>query len=375
MVANLDRQSYHPVVIFYDDHWVAANLRSIGIETHIFRKVTRLDFGLMLKNAVPSLQWISPVLLPLQKSLNLVFSFIRPALLYAYYIKKNRIDIVHLNNSINSNHDWMAAAKLAGVKVISHERGINEKVFRTSRYLGNTVDLLICVSKAIIHPLIKQGFSQKKIRLIYDGIEFSRIKVRIEPEIIKATYGLKQGDPVIGVVGNIKEWKGQETVIRATGILKKRWPGIKCLLVGGTVDGDSYKEKLELITGELQIEKNVLFTGFQENPADFLNVMDVVIHSSIQPEPFGMVNLEAMYMKKPVVATKMGGPTEIFEDGEDGILIAPGDPALLAQKISIMLENPELRGSIGQKAYEHVTTRFNISDTVRRIEEAYEEIS
>jgi len=147
------------------------------------------------------------------------------------------------------------------------------------------------------------------------------------------------------------------------------------LIVGGTIEGDSYKAKLDRIIVELQIGENVIFTGFQNNPADFLNVMDVVVHSSIQAEPFGMVNLEAMYMKKPVVATDMGGPREIFNDGEDGFLIEPGNPALLAQKISVLLDNPELRGRIGQRAHEEVMARFNISDTVRRIEECYEEIS
>ena len=79
--------------------------------------------------------------------------------------------------------------------------------------------------------------------------------------------------------------------------------------------------------------------------------MDVVVHSSIQPEPFGMVNLEAMFMKKPVVATNMGGPTEIFNDGEDGILIEPGNPVLLAQKISVLLDNPEVRGQNRDKRH------------------------
>jgi glycosyltransferase involved in cell wall biosynthesis len=102
--------------------------------------------------------------------------------------------------------------------------------------------------------------------------------------------------------------------------------------------------------------------------------MDVVVHSSIEPEPFGMVNLEAMYMKKPVVSTNIGGPTEIFSDGEDGILIEPGNPALLAQKISVLLNDPELRSRMGQKANEAVISRFNISDTIHNIENAYKEM-
>jgi glycosyltransferase involved in cell wall biosynthesis len=121
-------------------------------------------------------------------------------------------------------------------------------------------------------------------------------------------------------------------------------------------------------------EENVIFPGFQENPADFMKIMDVVGNSSIESEPFGMVNLEAMRMKIPVVATNIGGPTEIFDHGEDGILIEPGNPVLLARKISVLLENPELRGTMGPKAYKTLVGKFKIFDTVYRIEEAYEEM-
>jgi len=373
-LANLDRQMYHPIVIFYDDNVVAAKLRSLGIETHIFRKNKPLNLGLLSKNLGPSLKKMSALLIPLQKALNLLFSFLRPALLYAIYLKKQKIDIVHLNNSLNSNHDWMAAAKLTGTKIISHERGINNKLSRTGKYLGNKLDLMICMSKAIKHPLVRQGLKEKKIVVIYDGIDFSSIKIIKDLQNIRTLYSLGNGDPVIGVVGNIKEWKGQETVVRATGLLKRTWPSIKCLFVGGTVDGDPYKEKLDQIIEELKINENIVFTGFQHNPVDFVNAMDVVVHSSIEPEPFGMVNLEAMFMKKPVVSTNIGGPTEIFNDGEDGILIEPGNPALLAQQLSVLLNDPVLRSRMGQKAREAVIRRFNISDTVRNIENAYKEM-
>jgi glycosyltransferase involved in cell wall biosynthesis len=139
-------------------------------------------------------------------------------------------------------------------------------------------------------------------------------------------------------------------------------------------DRDPYREKLGQIIKELAIEKNIVFCGFQNNPSDFVNVMDVVVHSSITPEPFGMVNLEAMYMKKPVVATNMGGPTEIFNDGEDGVLIEPGNPEILARRISALLDNPELRREIGEKAFEKIMHVFRISDTVDQVEKIYKEI-
>ncbi len=210
LLANLDRQTYSPIVIFYDDNIVAAKTRSLGIETHIFRKNKPLNFGQLSKNVAPSLQKISALLLPLQKAWNFGYFFLRPALLYAIFLKKQKIDIVHLNNSLNSNHDWMAAAKLTGTKIISHERGINNKLSRTAIFLGNKLNLMICMSKAIKYPLVRQGLIEKKIIVIYDGIDFSRIKIQKDFKNIRSLYNLGNGDFVIGVVGNIKNGRGRK---------------------------------------------------------------------------------------------------------------------------------------------------------------------
>ncbi len=374
MVAYIDRKKYYPIVIFYDDHIIARKLRELEVETHIFKKYIPFDVRKLLKSVSPRLVCLTPVFLPIQKAINLFFYSLRFALIYTQYLKKQNIDIVHLNNSLNTNHEWMLAGKLAGIRVVSHERGISEKLSRASKYLGKRLDFLICVSRAIQTPLLRQGMSNEKTVVVYDGIDFSKIVSRSTTEEIKAAWSITGNYPVIGVVGNIKHWKGQETVVRATAILKKTWPWINCLLVGSTIEGDPYKENLEKIVKTLEITENVIFTGFQNHPADFMNAMDVVIHSSIEPEPFGMVNLEAMYLKKPVIATKMGGPTEIFTDGEDGILVEPGDPELLAQKILELLANPELRREMGEKAHKTVINKFSISHTINHIEKIYEEL-
>lgn len=374
MIANMDRNKYYPIVVFYDDHVIANKFREIKVETHIINKYTPLNFRYIINSAYPRLVRMVPVLIPFQKLINMIWYFLRLALIYARFIKKHNIDIVHLNNSLNSNHEWMLGAILSGVNIISHERGISDKLSRTSRALGNKLDLQICVSKVVSYPLIKQGLEESKIKVVYDGIDMSKIRIENQPGYIKEAYHISEDVPIIGVLGNIKRWKGQETVVRATALLKKTFPGIKCLLVGSVLEGDTFKKRLENIIQELKIEQNIIFTGFQRNPADLINVMDVVIHSSIEPEPFGMVNLEAMYLKKPVIATKMGGPIEIFRDGEDGILVEPADPELLSQKILELLSNPELRIKMGEKAHQTVLRRFNILDTVNHIHNIYNEL-
>jgi glycosyltransferase involved in cell wall biosynthesis len=314
---------------------------------------------------------LSPLLVPLQKSVNFVWFFLRPSVRYARFLKSKSIDIVHLNNSINTNHDWMLAARMARVRLVSHERGISENLSRSSRLLGGSADALVCISSKIRETLLRHGLSAEKAVVVHNGIDTQRVRPAQEPERLKSLLGIGTGDPVIGVVGNIKQWKGQETAVRATAILKRTWPGIRLLLVGGASEDDPYLAHLNKIIRELSVERNVIFTGFQENPADYINAMDVVVHASIEPEPFGRVNIEAMFLNKPVVSTNIGGPTEIFEDDRNGFLIDPGRPDLLAEKLSLLLSDPELRRRIGMRAHETVMERFTITRTVREIEGIY----
>lgn len=374
LVKNIDNVIIHPIVVFYNNHFIAEKLRNLNIDVYIFKNYAPINLKLMLNRKSPLLNKILILLLPLQKAFNFFWYFFRPSLIYAFFLKKNDINIVHLNNSLNSNHEWMFAAKIARVKLISHERGISENLSFTSKLFGNNADLIICISKQIRNVLIEQGINEKKTIVVYNGIDTLLIRPIVKPEEVKTQLNININDPIIGVVGNIKTWKGQETVVYATAILKNKWPNIRCLFIGDKNYKDPYIFNLEHIIRKLKIEENVIFTGFKENPADFLNIMDIVVHSSIKPEPFGRVNIEAMYMKKPVVSTNIGGPTEIFEDGVDGILIEPSNPILLADKISLLLENIELRKTICQNAYKKVMKKFLITEITEQIEKLYENL-
>ena len=374
MLANLDRTRFHPLVVFYADHYIAKRIRGLTGDVYTFANEVPLDITCMLGRISPSLRMLSPLLVPLQKVVNFGWFFLRPAVRYAWFLKSKSIDIVHLNNSINTNHDWMLAAKLARVRLVSHERGISENLSRSSRLLGSSADALVCISSKIRETLLRHGLSADKVVVVHNGIDIVRVRPAQEPERVKSLHGIAGGDPVIGVVGNIKRWKGQEVAVRATAILTRSWPGIRLLLVGGASEDDPYMTHLKEVIRELCVERNVIFTGFQENPADYINAMDVVVHASIEPEPFGRVNIEAMFLNKPVVSTNIGGPTEIFEDGSNGFLIDPGQPDLLAEKLSMLLRDPELRQRIGQHAHETVMERFTITRTVREIEGVYERL-
>ncbi len=114
----------------------------------------------LLNRLSPSLSMLSPLLVPLQKMVNFVWFFLRPSFGYARFLKNKSVDIVHLNNSINTNHDWMLAARLARVRLVSHERGISEQLSKSSRLLGSSADALVCISSKIRETLLRQGLSR-----------------------------------------------------------------------------------------------------------------------------------------------------------------------------------------------------------------------
>jgi glycosyltransferase involved in cell wall biosynthesis len=359
------------MVAFYDDHHVAEKMRQEGVDVRILRNFQPLDFGAALLKGGAAARRFAQFLTPVQKAGNLVWFFLRPALSYARFLNANAIDLVHLNNSINTNHDWMLAAKLARVRLVSHERGISERPTRTARWLGKSADRLVCITKMVRSRLLEHGIAADKAVVIYNGVDPNEVRVRTAAPDLRRAYGIAPADPVIGVIGNIKKWKGQEVAVRATALLKSSWPTVKCMLVGEHVKADQYGEHLQRLVRDLHLEGNVMFTGYQRHPADFINVMDVVVHTSIEPEPFGRVNIEAMYLGKPVVATNLGGPLEIFVDGKNGLLIEGNRPELLADRVSSLLKDPAWRARMGAMARQTVIERFTVAQTAREIEELY----
>jgi glycosyltransferase involved in cell wall biosynthesis len=176
----------------------------------------------------------------------------------------------------------------------------------------------------------------------------------------------------LGIVGNIKEWKGQETVVRSIAILRKTFPNVKCLLVGDTSEGDRYYEKrIRDLIDRMGLSRHIIFTGYQRNVPDYINVMDILIHASINPEPFGRVLLEGMSLKKPLVGANGGAVPEIVEEGVSGLTFIPGDPEGLAAAISSIASDRGRMKRMGEMGYLRLMERFHIRQNLESTERIY----
>jgi glycosyltransferase involved in cell wall biosynthesis len=157
--------------------------------------------------------------------------------------------------------------------------------------------------------------------------------------------------PTVAILGRIERWKGHDVAITALARIRRRLPDARLLLGGGVEVGESaYAEELHELAGALGVEDSIEFSGFVDDPYAFFARAHVALHTSVFPEPFGQVVVEAMAVGRPVVATAAGGPLEVLQLGRSGILVPPADPAATADAAVGLLTEPELYERVAEAA-------------------------
>ena len=364
LVKGLDRRRYKPLVVFHAENGLRARFHEAGVETVVWPRVVPATFaeGFAL-------------LRPVQKALNFARGFVWQAVAEAMFLRRMGARIVHLNNSVLRNHDWMLAARLAGVPCVSHERGINDEYPSAARFWAKRLDTVVCISDAVRKQLEARGLNYGNLVTIHNAFDPAEVMGRQSPSELRAAHAIAPDAPVLVMTGNLKAWKGQETVIRAMAQVRGAHPNARCLLVGATSPLDrSFEASMRALVSDLGLDEHVLFVGFRENVADYMRLADVVIHASVLPEPFGRVALEAMAVRKPVIGSDAGGIPEIVEDGSTGRTFPPGDANRLAEAITWMLDHPEQAAQMGERGYARLVERFPISANVRATEHIYERL-
>lgn len=291
-----------------------------------------------------------------------------------YIIKKFKVRLLHLNNSISGSIAGIIAAKLTNRSSIVHVRSIELNTFIThffSRYLNTS----IAVSKAVKTGLLNIGVTPERIRVVYDPVDIKNAEAQsMISDKKNILEDLSRGRHTIGLFGCIVDWKGHGVFIEAANAIVHELgrSDISFFIVGDTPSAsDALGLQLKNLVNNLGLSEYIFFLGHQNNVYPYMKLMDIVVHASTLPEPFGRVIIEAMAIGKPVVATKMGGPLEIITDGENGILIDANNPKLLAGTIVNLLNNPALLQSISAGAVKTVREKFSPSSFKREIEDIY----
>ena len=169
------------------------------------------------------------------------------------------------------------------------------------------------------------------------------------------------------LAGRINRWKGQSLFVHAAAIVHSVLPGVQFLIAGDVYAGEErFRTELIQLIAEKQLSETVRLLGQVEDMSHFYQSIDIFILPSVQPEPFGLVLLEAMEYALPVIATNHGGPTEIITQGVDGYLVDYQKPDEMAKRIIELAEDPVLRESMGQKGKKK-QKQFSMSAMVNEI--------
>ena len=309
------------------------------------------------------------------KGLNFWRGLVLEPLRLASLLRRERIDLVHLNNSIVRNHPWMIAARLAGVSCITHERGINTKFPARARWLGKGLDAVVCISAAVRDNFDARGLGHLPLVTIHNGLDPDSMCTTRSTTEIRKELGLDAAQRLVGIIGNIKPWKGQEVVIRAIGLLSDEFPDLACVLVGDTSPDDAaYRDRIETLVDQLALRGRVLVTGYRTDIANYVALLEIQIHASIAPEPFGRVLLEGMALSKPLVASGGGAVPEIVVDGSTGLLFEPGDPEALATALRTLLRDPTRATAMGHAGRQRLESEFSIRHNVSETQALYDRI-
>jgi glycosyltransferase involved in cell wall biosynthesis len=365
LVAHLDRSAFEPIVAFYEQHALMPAFRGIA-ETIVLEQPEKVTWGAGVPGFRPRVV--------ARRVVNSVRTA-RQVLGYAQLLRRRRVDLVHLNNSIVCHHEWMLAAALARVPCVSHERGLSERYSSYERWMSSRLALVVPMSAWIRDHMIARGVDGRNMRVLYDGVNPHDRAVATDAAAMRERWQLAAGQPVFGMVGNIREWKGQEVVIRALIDVVQTHPDVVCFFVGAASPEDApFEARLRALIENAGIARNVRFTGYQENVPDFVNIMAFVVHASIQAEPFGMVVLEAMAQCKAVVGSRAGGVVEMVVEESTGLTFPPGDSKTLAGHLLRLLNNPTLAAEMGRNAYRRLLQEFALGRYVSDVQAAYRAI-
>ncbi|MDY9921607.1 MAG: glycosyltransferase family 4 protein [Synergistota bacterium] len=230
-------------------------------------------------------------------------------------------------------------------------------------------DFLLTCSESVRSHMEGLGFPASKITTIFNPVDSKLYSFNSnESENTRNRLGILPDEKIILGAGRFVDWKGFDNLIKAYKLLSDNsQQNVKLLLLG---DGEE-KNKLCGLIRSLGIEKKVIMPGFVQDIRPYLWASDIFVLPSKEPEPFGIVLIEAMASGLASVATKAGGPIDIIEDGINGCLVEVDSCKDIADKLKILLEDENYRVRIAKTGMDRVAYKFSVEEIANRHIEIY----
>ena len=295
-------------------------------------------------------------------------------------IRAQRADVLH-TNGLKAH---ILGARAAGdAKVVWHmheyvgDRGVTRSLLkmhqdRTSAIVANSASVADDVARALSPT--------RAPHVIHNAVDLETFRPEGAREDLDKRCGwMPPASPLVrvGLVSTFARWKGHDTFLRAVAAIPASEP-IRAYVIGEPLyetRGSQYSlDELRALARELGVQERVGFTGFLR-AAHAMRALDVVVHASTKPEPFGLVIAEAMACGRAVVTTACGGARELIEPGVDALTHAPADAAGLSECILRLARDERMRRQLGDRARQSALRRFDPARFARELADVYEHIA
>lgn len=249
-----------------------------------------------------------------------------------------------------------------------------------------SMDRLIAVSRATVAKIVAEGRTPAPVELIYNGVDLKRYDVTEACCTLPEEYGFPEGTPLVGVVARLEPEKGHATLIEAWPLVLQEVPEARLLIIGEgsqretletqadglSLLGEACNEDSCVGTRKARPGAKVLFTGLRDDVPAVTAALDVAVLPSYR-EAQGLALLEAMALRRPVVASRVGGVPEMIENERTGLLVPPRDPVALAAAIVRLLTDHPLADMLARAGHDFVLANFSVDHMVRAVGQIYEE--
>ena len=288
-------------------------------------------------------------------------------------ISREKPDIVHTHAALSAR----IAARLAGKSKIIYTR---HSVFPQKAYLTKGIgkkingfaasllsDGIIAVAGAAKKNLTDTGIDERKIRVIYNGVDPIKKLTEDEKQEVRRKLGISPNEFVVAIIARLEHVKGHRYFIEAAKAVKNAGIAARFVIAGtGSCEG-----QLKQLAADMGLGDTVLFTGFLKNVNELENIMDVQVNASFGTEAASLSLLEGMSIGKPAVVSDFGGNPELIEDGVNGFVVPQKNSEAIAQKIIKLLTDEKLRNDISNAAVQAFQSRFTSKIMTENMEDFY----
>lgn len=296
-------------------------------------------------------------------------------------LRKLQPDIIHTNGF--KMHILAAWVRPPGTPLVWHIHdyvSTRRLMSRLLRRFRRSCTLAIVNSKSVAEDL-ERVLPGLKIVPVYNAIDLERFSPSgktLDLDSIAKLTPAAAGTLRIGLVATFARWKGHKVFVEALSRLPVE-PPMRAYIIGAPIyqtKGSQWSSsELQQEADRVGVGNRLGFTGFVEDVASAMRSLDIVVHASTSPEPFGMVIIEAMACGKPVIASQAGGASELFVDGENALGHPPGDAEFLSRQICRLASDAQLRRRLGEAGRATVERLFHGKRLAQELVAAYRSVS